>query len=44
VDATDFGEFRRAFGTGNLAFDSDGDGDVDATDFGQFRARFGSSV
>jgi len=45
VDATDFGQFRLAFGTvANLAFDFDGDGDVDATDFGQFRQRFGSSV
>jgi len=45
VDATDFGQFRLAFGTtANLAFDFDNDGDVDAADFGQFRQRFGTSV
>jgi len=45
VDASDFGQFRQAFGTAaNLAFDFDNDGDVDASDFGQFRQRFGTAV
>jgi hypothetical protein len=44
VDATDFGAFRAAFGSGPSAFDFNGDNDTDASDFGQFRQRFGTSV
>jgi hypothetical protein len=48
VDATDYGAFRQAFGSGDPifinTFDFDGDGDVDAADYGQMRQRFGTSV
>ncbi len=44
IAASDFIQFRLAFGGTSFAFDFDGDGSVSANDFIQFRLRFGGSV
>ncbi len=44
ISASDFIQFRLAFGGTSFAFDIDGDGGVSASDFIQFRLRFGGSI
>ncbi len=44
IAASDFIQFRLAFGGTSLVFDFDGDGSVSASDFIQFRLRFGGSI
>jgi hypothetical protein len=44
VSASDFIQFRLAFGGSGSIFDFDGDGAVAASDFIQFRLRFGGSI
>ena len=49
VNATDYNQFRSAFGKGtgqvgfNPAFDFDNSGTINATDYNQFRRRFGKA-
>ena len=44
VSASDFIQFRLAFGGSSSIFDFDGDGAVATSDFIQFRLRFGGSI